>query len=130
MIAEVDRDGVRIAVSERSAYGLWLERNIKHATLVHPDSGDSAFNRFVADKLEVLAGLRPGLIEDAQKLPGARVLDGQFAAVQQAVGTARSNGAGAGFLSSFVDEAKASGLVASLIAKHNVEGRLSVAPLG
>lgn len=129
-IAEIDRHGVRIAVSERSAYGLWLDRNIKHATLVHPDNGESAFDRFVSHKLDALAGLRPGLIDDAQKLPGARVLGGQFATVQQAVGTAKTNSAGAGFLSRFVEEAKASGLVASLIAKHNVEGRLSVAPLG
>ena len=129
-IAEVDRHGVHIAVSERSAYGLWLARNIKYATLVHPDDGESAFDQFVAERLDVLAGLRPGLIDDAKKLPGARVLDGQFAAVQQAVGTSKTNGAGAGFLSSFVEEAKASGLVSGLIAKHNVEGRLSVAPLG
>ena len=129
-IAEVDRPGVRIAVSGRSAYGLWLDRNIEHATLVRSDSGEGVFNQFVADKLDALAGLRPGLIENAQKLPGARVLDGQFAAVQQAVGTAKTNGAGAAFLRSFVEEAKASGLVPSLIAKHKVEGRLSAAPPG
>jgi polar amino acid transport system substrate-binding protein len=56
------------------------------------------------------------------------VLDGRFATVQQAVGTSRSNGAGAAFLRDFVEEAKASGLVAGLIARHGVEGRLSVAP--
>ncbi|MDA0366264.1 MAG: transporter substrate-binding domain-containing protein [Chloroflexi bacterium] len=127
-IAEVDRPGVRIAVSARSAYGLWLDRNIKHATLVHPESGIGAFEQFVADKLDAYAGLRPALIEDVVKLPGARVLDGQFATVQQAVGTAKANRAGAAFLRNFVEEAKASGLIASLIAKHNVEGRLSAAP--
>ncbi len=36
-IADVDNPGVRIAVSARSAYDLWLERNIKHATLVRSD---------------------------------------------------------------------------------------------
>jgi polar amino acid transport system substrate-binding protein len=74
--------------------------------------------------------LRPGLLTDVQKLPGARILDGQFTAVQQAIGTARKNAAGAAFLSSFVEEAKKSGLVASLIDKHGVRGRLSVAPAG
>ena len=129
-IAEVDRPGARIAVSGRSAYGLWLDRNIEHATLVRSDGGGNAFNQFVADKLDALAGLRPGLIENVQKLPGARVLDGQFVTVQQAVGTAKTNDAGAAFLRSFVEEAKASGLVTSLIAKHKVEGRLSAAPPG
>jgi polar amino acid transport system substrate-binding protein len=63
-------------------------------------------------------------------MPGARILDGQFSAVQQAVGTARSHSAGAKFLREFVEEAKTSGLVARLIEKHGVVGRLSVAPPG
>ena len=126
-IAEVDRPGIRIAVSARSAYDLWLMRNIRQAQLVHADGIDAAFNLFVNDKLEALASLRPRLLTDAVKLPGARILDGQFTAVQQAVGTARTNAAGAAFLRGFVEEAKASGFVASLIARHHVAG-LSVAP--
>lgn len=127
-IAEVDRPGVRIAVSARSAYGLWLERNIRQATLVRLEAGQNVFDHFVANGLEAYAGLRPGLVEDARNLPGAHVLDGQFAAVQQAVGTAKANVAGAAFLRAFVEETKASGFVAGLIAKHGVQGRLSVAP--
>jgi polar amino acid transport system substrate-binding protein len=126
-IADVDKPGIRIAVTARSAYDLWLDRNIKHATLVRSASLDSAYDQFVQDKLEALAGLRPRLITDVTKMPGARILDGQFTAVQQAVGTARANTEGAAFLRAFVEEAKASGLVASLIERHHVVG-LSVAP--
>jgi polar amino acid transport system substrate-binding protein len=128
-IAEVDKPGVRIAVTGRSAYGLWLDRNIKHAQLVKTDTLDSSYEKFVADKLDALAGLRPRLISDVKKLPGARILDGKFTAVQQAVGTERKNAAGAAFLREFVEEAKASGLVARLIERHKVVG-LSVAPPG
>jgi len=126
-IADVDKKGVRIAVSARSAYGLWLENNIKNATLVPIAGLDAAFNKFVDDKLDVLAGLRPGLLKDIEKLPSAKILDGKFSAVQQAVGTPRANTTGAKFLSDFVEEAKRSGLVARLIEKHKVKG-LSVAP--
>jgi polar amino acid transport system substrate-binding protein len=126
-IADVDKPGIRIAVTARSAYDLWLDRNIKHATLIRSTSLDSAYDQFVQDKLEALAGLRPRLLTDVTKLPGARILDGQFTAVQQAVGTARANTEGAAFLRAFVEEAKASGLVASLIERHHVVG-LSVAP--
>ena len=129
-IAEVDRPGLRIAVSARSAYGLWLDRNIEHATLMRSDSGEDVFKQFVAEELDALAGLRPGLNEDVNKLPGARVLNGRFTTVQQAIGTAKTNAAGAAFLRGFVEEAKASGLVSDLITKHNVEGRLSTAPPG
>jgi polar amino acid transport system substrate-binding protein len=128
-IAEVDRPGVRIAVTGRSAYGLWLDRNIKHAELVRSDTLDSAVEQFVKDKLDVLAGLRPRLLTDVEKLPGARILDGQFSAVQQAIGTPKKNTKAAPYLRAYVEEAKASGFVASLIEKHRVRG-LSVAPPG
>ncbi|HUB14277.1 MAG TPA: transporter substrate-binding domain-containing protein [Acetobacteraceae bacterium] len=127
---QVDRPGIRIAVTARSAYDLWLERNIRQATLVRSDPQHTAVELFARDKLDALAGLRPGLLGDLQKFPGARILDGQFTAVQQAIGTARSNAAGAAFLRDFVADAKQSGLVARLIEKHGVVGRLSVAPPG
>jgi polar amino acid transport system substrate-binding protein len=129
-IEDVDKPGVRIAVTARSAYDLWLERNIRQATLVRSDSLASATEKFANDKLDALAGLRPGLLGDIAKFPGARILDGQFTAVQQAVGTGRSHSAGAAFLRDFVEEAKRSGLVARLIEKHGVVGRLSVASPG
>jgi polar amino acid transport system substrate-binding protein len=127
-ISEVDRKGVRISVSARSAYGLWLENNIKNATLMPISGLDAAFNQFKDQKLDVLAGLRPGLLKDIEKMPEAKILDGKFSAVQQAVGTARANKEGAAFLAGFVEQAKKSGLVAKFIQRHNVKG-LSVAPL-
>ena len=127
-IDEVDRDGVRIAVSARSAYELWLSDNIRHAELVLAQGIEASINTFVEQKLEALAGLRPRLVDDVKKLPGARILDGRFTAVQQAIGTKPDREAGAAFLRDFVEEAKASGFVASLIDKHGVSGRLTVAP--
>jgi polar amino acid transport system substrate-binding protein len=126
-IDQVDRPGIRIAVSARSAYDLWLERNIKHATVLRVEGGPGAVAKFRDEGLEALAGLRPGLLTDVEQFPGARILDGQFTAVQQAIGTQKRNAAGAAFLSDFVEEAKASGLVARFIAQHKVRG-LSVAP--
>ena len=127
-IADVDSAGVRIAVTARSAYGLWLDRNIKHAELIRSETLDSAYEEFATAKLSALAGLRPRLLSDLAKLPGARILDGRFMSVQQAIGTSRKNPAGAAFLRDFVEEAKSSGLVARLIERYQVRG-LSVAPL-
>ncbi len=130
-VEEVDRAGIRIAVSARSAYDLWLTRNIQHAELVRAAGLGAAFDLFVEQGCEALAGLRPGLIGDVGKLPGARILDGRFSAVQQAVGVPRTRPeTAAAFLAEFVEDAKSSGLVASLIARHGVEGRLMVAAAG
>ena len=125
-IADVDQPGIRIASTSRAAYDLWLEANLKHATLHRASGLDGAFDLFVNDKLDALAGLRPRLLTDVTRLPGARILSGQFAAVQQAVGVAKGN-PGSAYLIDFIAEAKASGLIADLIARHKVVG-LSVAP--
>jgi polar amino acid transport system substrate-binding protein len=126
-LAEVDQPGIRIAVTARSAYDLWLERNIRHATLIRTDSLDSAWTRFRDDKLEACAGLLPRLLTDQPSMPGSRILPGRFTAVQQAIGTARANAAAAAWLAAFVEEAKASGMVARFIQEHGVSG-LAVAP--
>ena len=126
-IADIDSAGVRIAVTARTAYGLWLDRNIKHAELIRSETLDSAYEQFVSGKLSALAGLKPRLLSDLEKLRGARILDGRFTTVQQAIGTPRKNATGAAFLRDFVEEAKASGLVARLIEWYKVHG-LSVAP--
>jgi len=126
-VAEVDREGVRIAVAQKSAYDLYLSRNLKHAQLLRAEGIQGSYDLFVAQKLEVLSGLKPRLVTDAEKLPGSRVLEGQFTAVQQAIGTPKGREAGAKYLREFAEEAKASGLVAEAIARHGVRG-VSVAP--
>jgi polar amino acid transport system substrate-binding protein len=126
-IAAVDAAGVRIAVTARTAYGLWLDRNIKHAALVRAETLDGALQQFQRDELDALAGLRPRLLTDLEKLPGTRLIEGKFMSVQQAIGTPRRNVTAPAFLRSFVEEAKASGFVARLIDRHKVRG-LSVAP--
>ena len=126
-IAEVDRDGVRIAVAAKSAYDLFLSRTVQRARLVRVEGIDASFKLFVADRLEALAGLKPRLVADAQVLAGSRILEGRFTAIQQAIGIPRGRDAGARYLREFIEDAKASGLVARGMEKHGVRG-VSVAP--
>jgi polar amino acid transport system substrate-binding protein len=126
---EVDQPGRRVAVTERTAYGLWLDRNIRHAALVHTKDHEGAIRQFLEEKLDALAGLRSRLMQDAEQLQDVRVLDGRFTAVQQAIGTPIAKAAASAFLADFVESAISSGLVAELIARHGVQG-LSVARSG
>ncbi|MDA1116502.1 MAG: ABC transporter substrate-binding protein [Proteobacteria bacterium] len=127
-MGDVDHKGVRIAVADRSAYHLWLSRNIKNAALMTADGIEASYQLFINDKLEVLAGLKPRLMDDVAKLPGSKVLDGRFTAVQQAIGTPKGRPEGAAYLRKFVEDVKASGLVAQLIARHGIRGLLVAAP--
>ena len=121
-IDEVDRAGVRIATAVNSAYDLYLSRNLKHATLVRANAIQGSYDVFVKDKLEVLSGLKPRLLDDAKTLPGSRVLDGRFTVVQQSVGTPQGRPAAAGYLREFAKDVKTSGFVAQAIARHKVRG--------
>jgi polar amino acid transport system substrate-binding protein len=121
-IADVDREGVRVAVPAKSAYELYLSRTLKHAKLVLEQGADNAFKRFVGDKLEALAGLKPRLVTDHDKLPGSRIIEGRFTAVQQAAGTPKGRAAGAAYLREFIEDVKATGLVARTIENNGVRG--------
>jgi polar amino acid transport system substrate-binding protein len=126
-VADVDREGVRVAAPARAAYELFLSRSLARAQLVRTPSGEAAIDLFVAGKVEALAGLRQALATVVDKVPGSRMLDGRFFAVQQAVGVPSGRDAGARYLRGFVEEAKASGLVARAIERTGFIG-VSVAP--
>ncbi|MCC7486932.1 MAG: transporter substrate-binding domain-containing protein [Burkholderiales bacterium] len=121
-IAEVDRKGVRIVVPERSAYELYLTRTIANAALIRVKGADAAFRQLLDDGLDALAGLRPRLVTDQENLPGSRLLDGNFTAVQQAAGVPKGRPAAAAWLKDFIEEIKATGLVARTIEKNGVRG--------
>jgi polar amino acid transport system substrate-binding protein len=127
-LADVDREGVRIAVSDKSAYDLFLTRTLTRATLVRAPSVGASVELFFSGKLDALAGLKPLLVDAAETQPGSRVLDGRFTAVGQAVGTPRTRVAGAAYLRVFVEDVKASGFVAKTIERNGVRG-VTVAPL-
>ncbi len=128
-IEDVDQPGIRIAVKARSAYDLWLTDNLRHAELVRVATIDESFETFVEQELEVLSGLRPALQSQSEKLPGSVLLDDSFTAIQQSIGCRPGDSDVAEYVADFVRRSIAEGRVASLIEKHGVTGRLSVAPL-
>ena len=128
-ILDVDKIGNKICVASRTAYGLWLERNIHNAELRQVEGVDSSFDVFLNENLDALAGLRPALIDDVKKISGAKILEGQFMSVQQAIGTSIQNIHSSIYIAEFVEEMKKTGFVQKLIDKHNVSGKLSVAKL-
>lgn len=129
-VAEVDSAGSRVAVKARSAYDLWLTDNLRHAELVRSESVDSAFRDFVDGPLDAMAGLRPKLLEQQADLPGSRILDGAFTAVQQSVGCRPERPDAAAWLAAFIAESTRNGFIESLIKRHGVTGKLSVAGSG
>lgn len=118
--ADVDREGIRVAVGAKSAYDLFLTREIKRATLVRAQTSPAAVDLFLAQKLEVAAGVKNPLLEIAAKDPGVRVLDGNFMVIGQAAAVPRARTASAKFLHAFIEEMKANGFVARALQESGV----------
>lgn len=125
---DVDQQSVRVAVGEGSAYDLFLTRELKHAQIVRAPTSPTVVRTFLEQNLEVAAGVKQQLEADARQAPGLRLLDGRFMVIRQAMGVPKSRGtAAAHALHAFVEDAKASGLVAQSLARHKIAGA-SVAP--
>jgi polar amino acid transport system substrate-binding protein len=113
---DVDRAGIRIGVNKASAYDLFLSRSLKHATLVR---GEGPFDHLVAQKLEVVAGVKQPLVAYVKAHPDMRLLDGRFMEIRQAMGTVKGRDVGARYLHGFIEELKASGFVADALKRSN-----------
>lgn len=126
--AEVDQPGHRVVVGQGSAYDLYLTREIRHAQLVRSPTSPTVVDTFLAQGAEVAAGVRQQLESDMQRIPGLRLLPGRFMVIQQAMGIPKGRGeAAASLLRQYVEDMKASGLVADALARHGIEGA-TVAP--
>lgn len=121
----VDQAGLRVTVGAGSAYDLYLTRELKHAQIVRAPSSPTVVDTFMAQNVEVAAGVTQQLQADAQRIPGLRLLPGRFMVIEQAMGTPKGRGqAAAERLRAFVEDMKASGFVANAIKRHGIQGAI------
>ena len=125
--AEVDREGVRVAAPARANYELFLSRHLQRARLVSTAGADAAFDLLATGQVEALAGLTQALHDRLPQLPGSRIVEGRFMGVQQSIAVPRGRDAALAYLRGFVEDVKASGLVARAIEQTGARG-VSVAP--
>ena len=123
-----DQAGVTIAVPERSAPDLFLSRNLKSAKVMRvPGGADAAIEALKSGKADAYAENAHMLSLYADRLPGARVLDGRYTVIQHAVATPKGKIAASEYMKTFVEDAKADGTVAEAIRAAGLR-RTRVAP--
>ena len=118
----MDRAGTHVGVIVGSAYDLYLTRELQHAAIVRAADAKAVMDLWIGGKLDAVAGVKPQLEADAQRVGGLRLLPERFMAINQAMGTPRARIAGAGYLTAFVDEMKSSGFVARAFARNRITG--------
>ena len=127
-VSEVDRAGTRIGVATRDAGDLFLTRNLKQAELIRNPGGnlDVAVAKLNAGEIDAYAANRQRLSELAARVPGLRLLPDNFYGVEQAIIVPKGS-TGLATIDRFLDEARASGLIAAAIARAGLIG-VDVAP--
>lgn len=126
--ADVDREGIRIAVGKGSAYDLFLTREIKRAMLVRAPTSPEVVSMMIRENIEVAAGVRQQLEADAKRVAGVRLLPGRFMVINQAMAVPRGREAAASYVRDFIEEMKATGFVAQALVRNKVEGAAVAGP--
>jgi polar amino acid transport system substrate-binding protein len=119
-IEDVDRAGVHVAVTAKSAYDLFLSRQMKNAQLVRFATTPISIDMMVAQKLDAVAAVRTALVTGARRVPDSRVLSGHFMTIPQAAGVPKGRPLAAQYVREFIEDMKASGFVAEALTKHGL----------
>jgi len=128
-VADVDLPGVRVAVPRGDISDLRLSRMLKRAELVRVNTIAAVFDLLRTGNADVCGGTRPGLLEELARLPGFRVLEDRFGVILVAMVVPKGHAERLAYISDFIEEAKASGLVQRTIERAGLRG-VQVAPPG
>ena len=123
---DIDQPGIKIAVFERSAYDLWLTENFKKAELIRVNSIEESHNLFRENKVNILAGLKPKLIDEMKKNNNYEMIQSPFTYIKQSIGIKKGNPEVLDFINKFISNNIKDGYIKSLLQQHNVQDKLSI----
>jgi polar amino acid transport system substrate-binding protein len=119
---DVDRPGVRIAAVRDHASTLALHRILRQAEQMDAETADAAFDLLRTGCVDAWASVRPALLDYSGRLSGSRVLAESYGTNLPALVVAKGQTARLAYLSEFIEEAKASGLVQRAIERAGQAG--------
>ena len=125
---DIDRAAAKIAVSERSAYDLWLTDHFSQAQIIRASSIQAAHDLFFEKKVDVLASLKPKLLEDMANHSGVRIIDPSFTAVKQSIGLAKGKAESIAFINTLIAQSIKNGWIAAQLELHGMTGKLGIDP--
>ena len=125
--ADVEQPGVRIAAPRGEPSGVQLSRMLKRAEMVWTESIPAAIELLRTGGADAYPGLRPVALTEAGRLPGSWVLEDGYLTIFLAAFVPKGNPGHLSYVSEFIEEAKASGLIKQIIERNGLQG-VQVAP--
>jgi len=123
-VEDMDKAGHKLGVGERDAGDFYLTRNLKNAELkrVAPGNIDNSIAMLKSGEFHAFAANRQRLTEAVKRIPGLRIVDGDFYGVEQAVGVFKGNSKLLEAVDAVLDDARSSGLIAGAIQRAGLSG--------
>ncbi len=110
-VADVDREGVRVVGVENTTTIRAAIRSLKSAKVTPVKTVEAAIDMVRAERADAIALSRNSLLGLVDRVPGSRIAAGHFHATSTAVAVPKNRPAALAYVSVYIEDAKASGLV-------------------
>lgn len=119
--ADVDKPGVRIAVTEKGSPDAFLSRTLKQASLVRLPALPEMIQALRDGRVDAVYGVKAALLTQSEKLPGSRVLEDKLGGEGTAIAIPKGR-VGTIYVRQFVEDARSEGLVKAAIERAALKG--------
>ena len=120
-VLDLDRADMRISIVQDTVFDAHLTHSLRHAELIRSPTFQGAVDRFLAERLDAVAGLKQQMAAFVEVNAGLRVMEGRFMAIEPAFAVPKGHSAGLRYLRMFVEELRASRRVADVLQCTSTE---------
>lgn len=126
-LEDIDKAGVKIGVTKGSTSERTLPTKFKNATIVPAESVKAAIAMFGSSEIDLYATNKPTLFEMSDRMPGAKILDGNWGAEHMAIAIPKGREDALALLNRFVTEEQSSGALDTIQQQAGLRGATKAA---
>jgi polar amino acid transport system substrate-binding protein len=121
-VADIDKSGVRVGVTEGSTSQRTLPKILPNATVVPAQNSSRAVEMLERRELYVFATNKPTLFGMSDQMRGARVLEGRWGVEHIAIAVPRGRETAMEYLRRFVEDVQTNGLLSQAVTRAGLRG--------
>ena len=123
---DVNQSGVRVILYDRSAYDLWLKDHYVNPEYIRVATIQESHDRFLAGEGDVLASLKPKLMNEVATHQDVKLIAEPFTFIKQAVGMKKGHDNVLNGINQIIGHLLASGFIQDSLNRHGVADKLSL----
>jgi polar amino acid transport system substrate-binding protein len=121
-IDDIQKPGLKVGVTQNSTSQGAIPKLLPNAIVVPAENYKRGIEMLTHGEIDTYATNKPTLFEMSDQMPGSRILEGRWGEEHLAVAIPKGNDAALDYIRHFVDDVKASGLVARSAEQAGLRG--------